>query len=98
MRMVRATLIATMAALGVAALLHVVRYGMLIVNRTVLLNPWVAGVATWLGVGVERHRVVHGVAAAIVLTNWLIASRAAAFGIRAPRSPIACGRCARDAW
>ena len=58
--MVRATLIATMAVFGVAALLHLVRYALLIINRSVLLNPWVAGAATWLGVGCQRHRDVHG--------------------------------------
>ena len=47
---VRATLIATMVVLGVAALVHVVRYGLLIVNRSVLLNKVVAFAATWLGV------------------------------------------------
>src|ERR1700754_5236280 len=44
----RATLIATIAALGVAALVHVVRYALLIVNRDMLLNPVVAWLATWL--------------------------------------------------
>ena len=42
-----------MVVLGVAALVHVVRYALLIVNRSVLLNPWVAGAATWLGVAVS---------------------------------------------
>ena len=32
--MVQATLIATMAVLGVAAFVHLVRYALLIVNRT----------------------------------------------------------------
>ena len=40
--MVRSTLIATMVVLGVAALVHVVRYALLIVNRSTLLNPLVA--------------------------------------------------------
>jgi hypothetical protein len=51
--MVRTTLIATMAVLAVAALVHIARYALLIVNRTMLLNPWVAGAATWLGVAVS---------------------------------------------
>jgi len=43
---VRTTLIATMVVLGVAALVHVVRYALLIVNRSVLLNKVVAFTAT----------------------------------------------------
>ena len=85
--MVRNTLIATMAALGVAALLHVIRYGMLIVNRTVLLNPWVAGAATWLGLVSSVIALFMVLAAAIVLTNWLIARRAAAFEHRGHADP-----------
>ena len=77
--MVRATLLATMVVLGVAALVHVVRYALLIVNRSVLLNPWVAGGATWLGVAVSVIAMFMVVATAVVLTNWLIARRAAAF-------------------
>jgi hypothetical protein len=86
--MVRGTLFTTMVVLGVAALAHVVRYALLIVNRSVLLNPWVAGVATWLGVAVSVLAVFTVVASAVVLTNWLIARRAAAFarhGLAEPR-------------
>jgi hypothetical protein len=80
--MVRTTLIATMGVLGAAALVHVVRYALLIVNRTVLLNPWVAGAATWLGIAVSVIAAFMIVASAVVLTNWLIARRAAAFAQR----------------
>ncbi len=76
---VRATLIATMVVLGVAALVHVVRYALLIVNRSVLLNKVVAFTATWLGVLVSVIALFMVVASAVVLTNWLIARRAAAF-------------------
>lgn len=37
-------------ALGAAALMHVVRYILLLINRTVLLNPWVAIGGSWLGI------------------------------------------------
>jgi hypothetical protein len=90
--MVRTTLIATMAVLGAAALVHVVRYALLIVNRTVLLNKVVAFAATWLGVAISVIALFMVVASAIVLTNWLIARRAAAFGHHRrddPRSPSA---------
>jgi hypothetical protein len=76
---VRATLIATMVVLGVAALVHVVRYALLIVNRSVLLNKVVAFSATWLGVLVSVIAIFMIVASAVVLTNWLIARRSAAF-------------------
>ena len=89
--MVRTTLVATMVVLGFAALVHVVRYALLIVNRTVLLNPWVAGAATWLGVAVSVVAVFMVVASMVVLTNWLIGRRAAAFASRGHEDP-------RPAW
>ena len=88
-RTVRATLIATMAVFGVAAFLHLVRYGLLIINRGMLLNPWVAGGATWLGVGASVLAIFTLVASAVVLTNWLIARRETAYarsGVADPRS------------
>lgn len=86
---VRATLIATMVVLGFAALVHVVRYALLLINRTVLLNVWVAGAATWLGVVASVAAMFAVVASAVLLTNWLMARRAAAFahlGRAEPRS------------
>ena len=84
---VRGTLIATMVVLGIAALMHVVRYALLIVNRSILLNPWVAGAATWLGVAASVIAMFMVVASAVVLTNWLIARRAAAFAYRGHQDP-----------
>ncbi len=86
-RMVRATLYVTMLVLGAAAFLHLVRYVFLIINRTVLLNPWVAGIVTWLGVAASVLAIFTVVASAIVLTNWLIGRRAAAFGFRGHQDP-----------
>jgi len=77
--MVRGTLLATMVVLGVAALVHVARYALLIVNRSVLLNKVVAFAATWLGVLASVIAMFMIVASAVVLTNWLIRRRAAAF-------------------
>jgi glucan phosphoethanolaminetransferase (alkaline phosphatase superfamily) len=77
--MVRATLIATMVALGVAALVHLVRYVLLIINRSVLLNKVVAFAATWMGVLASVIALFLVVASFVVLTNWLIARRAAAY-------------------
>lgn len=90
--MVRATLIATMIALGVAAFVHLVRYALLIVNRSMLLNKMVAFAATWLGVLVSVVALFMVVASVVVMTNWLIARRAAAFahfGHDDPRRPWA---------
>jgi Domain of unknown function (DUF4328) len=78
-RVVRATLVTTMVLFGFAALVHVVRYGLLLINRSILLPPLVAGVATWVGVAASVLAVFAMVAMAVVLTNWLIARRAAAF-------------------
>ncbi|RDH77398.1 DUF4328 domain-containing protein [Mycolicibacterium moriokaense] len=75
----RATLIATIAVLGLAALVHLVRYVLLIVNRGVLLPPVVAWLATWLGVVVSVATLFLVFATFVMLTNWLIARRAAAF-------------------
>jgi hypothetical protein len=77
--MVRGTLVATIVMLGVAALVHVVRYALLIVNRSMLLNKIVAFAATWTGVLVSVIALFMVVASLVVLTNWLIARRAAAY-------------------
>lgn len=87
---VRTTVLIAMAGLGAAALLHVIRYALLLINRTTLLNPVVAAIATWLPVAASVFAVFALVAAALVLTNWLIARRAAAYahlGSPDPRSP-----------
>ncbi len=75
----RATLVTTIVVLGVAALVHVIRYVLLIINRGVLLNPVVAWLATWLGVVVSVAALFLVFATFVLLTNWLIARRAAAF-------------------
>ena len=75
----RTTLVATIAVLGLAALVHVVRYVLLIINRSVLLNPVVAWLATWLGVLASVAALFLVFASMVLLTNWLIARRAAAF-------------------
>jgi glucan phosphoethanolaminetransferase (alkaline phosphatase superfamily) len=87
--MVRATLLSTMVVLGVAALVHVVRYALLIVNRSVLLNKVVAFAATWVGVLASVLAMFMVVASAVVLTNWLIARRAAAFAYHRRDDPRA---------
>ncbi|MDO0974162.1 DUF4328 domain-containing protein [Mycolicibacterium frederiksbergense] len=88
--LVRRTVVITMALLGAAAALHVIRYGLLLINRTVLLDPIVAALATWLPVLASVAAFFAVVATTLVLTNWLIARRAAAYahvGSPDPRSP-----------
>ncbi|MFG1934534.1 DUF4328 domain-containing protein [Mycobacterium sp. NPDC048908] len=87
---VRVVLVTTMAVLGAAALIHLLRYVLLIVNRSVLLNRVVAFAATWLGVLVSVIAAFMVVASLVVLTNWLIARRAAAYAHHRrddPRTP-----------
>jgi Domain of unknown function (DUF4328) len=89
--MLRGTLFLTIAALGAAALIHLVRYVLLIVNRTVLLYPWAAGGVTWFGVALSVVAMFLLLASAIVLTNWLVTRRATAFAHRGHDDP-------RSAW
>ncbi len=86
---VRATLSTVTVVLGIAVLVHVVRYVLLIINRATLLNPVVAVAALWLGVVASVAAIVAVIACAIVLTQWLVARRGAAFrhiGRPEPRS------------
>jgi Domain of unknown function (DUF4328) len=85
--MVRGTLVATMVLLGFAAVLHIARYALLLINRSTLLNPWVAGIATWVGVAASVLALFAIVASVVVLTNWLIARRARAFAHRDTTDP-----------
>ena len=85
----RATLITTLAVLGAAALIHVIRYVLLIVNRSTLLHPLIAEAATWLAVLASVGAIFTVVACAMLLTGWVIARRSAAFGhygVADPRS------------
>jgi len=91
LRAVRIVLLTAAAVLGAAAFVHLIRYVLLIINRTMLLNPWVAGIATWAGVVLSVVSMFVVVAAAVLLTNWLIARRAAAYAHRGQDDP-------RPAW
>jgi hypothetical protein len=84
---VQATLITTVAVLGVAALLHLVRYVLLIVNRSMLLNSIIAGAATWLAVLASVAALFSVFGCAYVLSGWLISRRAAAFEHRHQPDP-----------
>jgi len=76
---VHAAFFATAVALGIAALIHLLRYLLLIINRDTLLNWLVADVAALLSVLASLAAVAAVISYAVVLTQWLIARRAAAF-------------------
>lgn len=79
------------AALGIAALVHVLIYVLMIVNRTRLLHPLIANGAVWLGKLAGLAAIAAVVHCAVILTRWLIARRFAAFTrLRLPES--------RPAW
>lgn len=78
-RTVQVTLLVTMVLLGFAVVIHIANYALLLYNRSRLLNPIVAGVATWGGVAVSVLAFFALVASFAVLTNWLISRRAGAY-------------------
>ncbi|MBI3215513.1 MAG: DUF4328 domain-containing protein [Mycobacterium sp.] len=77
--LVRATLLATAGVLAAAAVIHALRYLLLVINRDTLLPPLLAAVAVWLGVIIAIAAIVAVIGAAVVLTRWLIARRAAVY-------------------
>ncbi|AQT82183.1 hypothetical protein B1R94_27450 [Mycolicibacterium litorale] len=76
---VRAALLSAVTIFGLAAAIHIVRYVLLLINRTSLLSPLVAGAALWLGVLASLAAIVAVVLTAVVTTSWLIARRAAVY-------------------
>jgi hypothetical protein len=77
--MVWATLVTTIVAFAFAVVVHIVNYGLLLYNRSTLLNPIVAGAATWAGVAASVLAVFALIASMVVLISWLIARRAVAY-------------------
>lgn len=88
---VAAALRITAIVLAVAAAAHALRYVLLIINRTILLHPVIAGIGVWFGVLASFAALVAVVWCAVVATRWLIARRAAAYGHRRLEDP-------RPAW
>ena len=76
---VRTTLFMTVLVLAITALVYVLRYVLLVVNRNTLLNSVVAGAADWLGVAASVAAILALIGCVAVLIRWLIARRAAAF-------------------
>jgi glucan phosphoethanolaminetransferase (alkaline phosphatase superfamily) len=65
--------------LSAAALIYVVRYVLLVINRNTLLNSWVAIGADWLGILASVAAIGAVIAYGVVLIRWLIGRRAAVF-------------------
>lgn len=86
---IRTTLFVSVLVLGIAALVYVVRYLLLIINRNTLLNSWIAAGADWLGVLASAAAIAAVFTSGVMLIRWLIARRAAVFahhGLPEPRS------------
>ncbi|MFY2859785.1 DUF4328 domain-containing protein [Mycobacterium sp. THU-M104] len=87
--LVRTTLFVSVLMLGLAALVYVVRYVLLVINRNTLLNSVVALAAQWLGILASVTAFATVIACAVTAIRWLIARRAAVFahhGLPEPRS------------
>ena len=76
---VRTAFFMAAVALGAAAVVHLVRYLLLVINRNTLLNWLVADAAALLSVLASLAAIAAVMNCAVVLTRWLIARRAAAF-------------------
>lgn len=83
----RGALVAAGVVFAAAAGVHLVRYLLLLVNRTTLLPPFVAIGSLLSGVLVSLAAVVAVIAAAVLLTSWLIGRRAAAFAVHGQPDP-----------
>lgn len=76
---VRITLFVSLLVLCAAALVYVVRYVLLVINRNTLLNSWVALAADWLGVLASVGAGAAVIASGVLVIRWMIARRAAVF-------------------
>ncbi len=83
----RAVLIGTGIVFALAAGVHIVRYLLLLINRTTLRPPFVAVGSLLSGVLISLTAVVAAIATGVALTSWLIARRAAAFAVHGQGDP-----------
>lgn len=87
--LVRTTLFLSVLVLSMVALVYVLRYVLLVINRNALLNSVVAIAADWLGMLASVAAVAAVITSGVILIRWLIARRAAVFshhGLPEPRS------------
>lgn len=83
----RAVLVATAVVFALAAGVHIVRYLLLLINRTTLLPPFVAFGSVVGGIFISLAAIVAVIATGVTLTSWLIARRAAAFAVHGQDDP-----------
>nr|WP_243632708.1 DUF4328 domain-containing protein [Mycobacterium uberis] len=91
---VRITLFVGMLVFALSALVYVVRYVLLTINRNMLLDSWVAVASDWFGVVASLTAIAAALACVGVLSRWLIARRAAACAHHAVQEQ----RSARELW
>ncbi len=72
-------LTATAVVLAAAALIYLLRYVLLLVNRTVLINSVIAAGATLLGILASVAALAAVITCWVVMTRWLIARRTQLF-------------------
>src|SRR5438270_5092802 len=86
---VRSSVFVSVLVLSIAALVYVVRYVLLVINRNTLLNSVVAIAADWLGILASVAALAAVITSGVMLIRWLIARRDAVFshhGLPEPRS------------
>ena len=76
---VQTVLLVTGAVFALAAAAHILRYLLMLINRSTLLPPFVAIGSLITGVLASLAAIVAVITAAVVLTSWLIGRRAVAF-------------------
>jgi hypothetical protein len=79
--------IGTAVIFAVAAGVYTMRYLLLLINRTMLLPPFVAIAALLAGILVSLAAIVAVIGTAVALTSWLIGRRAAAFAVHGQDDP-----------
>jgi len=83
----RATLVAAGAVFALAAAVHVVRYLLLLINRSTLIPPFIAMGSLLSGVLMSLAAIVAVIVTALVATSWLVARREAVFGLHGQGDP-----------
>lgn len=76
---VRATLLASAAVFSLAALVHILWYLLLLINRTTLLPPLVANGTLLMGVLASLAAIVAVIVTAATMASWLVGRRSAVF-------------------
>ncbi|CRZ17517.1 transmembrane protein [Mycolicibacterium neworleansense] len=91
---VRLMLVAAMVVLGVAAFAHVIRYVLLLINRSVLLHPLIAIAGVVIGLLASVLAMLVVVITVVSLVRWLITRRAAGYAEHGEVDP----RSTRTLW